>query len=69
MTNDEGMKELIKLLKTNNMQREANDTFEICTYIDSLQQKLAEMKEELSSVQSQLTEMQNNTFTNKLKAQ
>lgn len=69
MTNDEVMKELIKLLKTNNMQREANDTFEICTYIDSLQQKLTEMKEELSNVQIQLTEMQNNTFANKLKAQ
>ena len=69
MANEEVMQELLKLLKANNMQREASDTFEICSYIDSLQQKLSEMKEELSNVQTQLTEMQNNTFANKLKTQ
>lgn len=66
MINDEIMQELIKLLKTNNMQRETNDTFEICTYIDSLQQKLTEMNEELSDVQFQLAKMRNNTFAMKL---
>lgn len=69
MTNEEVMQELLKLLKANNMKREASDTFEICSYIDSLQQKLNEMKVELSNVQNQLMEMQNNTFTNKLKEQ
>lgn len=36
MINDEIMQELITLLRENNMKREANDTFEICNYIDGL---------------------------------
>ena len=40
MINDEIMQELITLLRENNMKREANDTFEICNYIDGLQDKI-----------------------------
>lgn len=69
MINDEIMQELITLLRENNMKREANDTFEICNYIDGLQDKISEMQVELDNMQQQLKQMENDKLVNKLKAQ
>ena len=69
MINDEIMQELITLLRENNMKREANDTFEICNYIDGLQDKISEMQVELDNMQQQLKQMENDKLVNKLKVQ
>lgn len=69
MTQDEIILELIKLLKENQMPKEANHTFEICAYVDSLEKKLNSMTEELTSVKQQLKDMQEDTVLNNLKVQ
>ena len=69
MTQDEIILELIKLLKQNNMPQEANHTFELCTYVDSLEKKLDSMTEELTNVKQQLKDMQEDTVLNNLKVQ
>lgn len=69
MTQDEIILELIKILKQNNMPQEANHTFELCTYVDSLEKKLDSMTEELTNVKQQLKDMQENTVLNNLKDQ
>lgn len=69
MTKDEMIIELMNILKQNNMTKEANDTFELCSYVDSLEKKLDAMTEELVNVKSQLMEMQEDTILNNLKAQ
>lgn len=69
MKKDEMIIELMNLLKQNNMTKEANDTFELCLYVDSLEKKLDAMTEELTNVKSQLKEMQEDTIFNNLKAQ
>lgn len=67
MTNDEVMQELLKILKQNSIKKEASDIFEICNYIDSLQGKIEEMQDEISNLELQLKEMQNDTMLNKLR--
>lgn len=67
LTKDEMIMELMELLKQNNMQKEANDTFEICAYVDSLEKKLDAMTEELANVQKQLTAMKEDTFFNHIR--
>lgn len=69
ITQDEMIIELMNLLKQDNMTKEANDTFELCSYVDSLEKKLDAMTEELTNVKSQLKEMQEDTILNNLKAQ
>lgn len=69
LTQDEIILELIKLLKQNNMPQEANHTFELCAYVDSLEKKLDFMAEELLNVKSQLKDMQEDTVFKNLKAQ
>lgn len=66
---DEMIIELIALLKQNNMPKEANHTFELCAYIDSLEKKLDSMTEEISNVKQQLKDMQEDTVLNNLKEQ
>ena len=51
------------------MPNEANDTFELCAYVDSLEKKLDSMTEELTNVKQQLIDMQEDTVLNNLKAQ
>jgi pantothenate kinase type III len=67
LTNDELIQELLGLLKKNSMKSEANDVFEICSYVDSLEKKLNVMTEELFNVKQQLKDMQDNTILNNLK--
>lgn len=69
MTKDEIIKELMDLLKQNNMSQQSNDVFEICSYVDGLEKKLDSMTEELSQVREQIKEMQEDTILNNLKAQ
>lgn len=69
MTKDEMIIELMNLLKQNNMTKEVNDTFELCSYVDSLEKKLDAMTEELTNVKCQLMEMQEDTILNNLQAQ
>nr|WP_294485156.1 DUF6674 family protein [uncultured Anaerosporobacter sp.] len=66
---DEMIMELLELLKQNSMPQEANHTFELCAYIDSLEKKLDSMTEELTYVKQQLKDMQEDTVLNILKAQ
>ena len=66
---DEMIMELLALLKLNNMPKEANQTFELCAYIDSLEKKLDSMTEELTNVKQQLKNMQEDTVLNNLKTQ
>ena len=52
------MQELITLLRENNMKCETNDTFDICNYIDGLQDKISGMQIELDNMQQQLKQME-----------
>lgn len=66
---DEMIMELLELLKKISMPQEANHTFELCAYIDSLEKKIDSMTEELTYVKQQLKGMQEDTVLNNLKAQ
>lgn len=66
---DEMIMELLELLKQNSMPQEANHTFELCVYIDSLEKKLDAMTEELTNVKQHLKDMQEDTVLNNLKVQ
>ena len=66
---EEMIMELLELLKQNSMPQEANHTFELCAYIDSLEKKLDAMTEELTYVKQHLKDMQEDTVLNNLKAQ
>ncbi len=66
---DEMIMELLELLKQNSMPQEANHTFELCAYIDSLEKKLDAMTEELTNVKKHLKDMQEDTVLNNLKVQ
>ena len=52
LTNEEIIRELLDLLKKNTMKEQANDVFEICTYVDGLEKKIVSMTEELTSMQA-----------------
>ena len=67
MANDEVMQRFLKILKRNSKEKEASDIFGICTYIDSLQGKIEEMQDEISNLELQLKEMQNDKMLNKLR--
>ena len=48
LTNEEVIRELLELLKKNAMKEQANDVFEICSYVDGLEKKIDSMTEELT---------------------
>ena len=58
LTNEEVIRELLDLLKKNAMKEQANDVFEICSYVDGLEKKIDSMTEELTNMQKQIKEMQ-----------
>ena len=39
LTNEEVIRELLELLKKNAMKEQANDVFEICSYVDVLEDR------------------------------
>ena len=67
LTNEEVIRELLELLKKNAMKEQANDVFEICSYVDGLEKKIDSMTEELTNMQNQNKEMQEDTFVNNAK--
>ena len=67
LTNEEVIRELLDLLKKNAMKEQANDVFEICSYVDGLEKKIDSMTEELTNMQNQIKEMQENTLVNNAK--
>ena len=67
LTNEEIIRELLDLLKKNAMKEPANDVFEICSYVDGLEKKIATMTEELTSMQDQIKKMQEDTLINNAK--
>lgn len=69
LTKDEMIAQLMELLRQNNRKREANDAFELCAYIDSLENKLDAMTEEISNMQKQLNDMREDKVLHHLKAQ
>ena len=58
LTNEDVIRELLELLKKNAMKEQANDVFEICSYVDGLEKKIDSMTEELTNMQNQIKEMQ-----------
>ena len=67
LTNEEVIRELLELLKKNTMKEQANDVFEICSYVDGLEKKIDSMTEELTNMQNQIKEMQEDTLVNNAK--
>ena len=67
LTNEEVIRELLELLKQNVMKEQANDVFEICSYVDGLEKKIDSMTEELTNMQNQIKEMQEDTLINNAK--
>jgi len=64
LTNEEVIREILDLLKKNAMKEQANDVFEICSYVDGLEKKIDSMTEELTNMQNQIKEMQEDTLVN-----
>ena len=67
LTNEEVIRELLDLLKKKAMKEQANDVFEICSYVDGLEKKIDSMTEELTNMQNQIKEMQEDTLVNNAK--
>ena len=67
LTNEEVIRELLELLKKNAMKEQANDVFEICSYVDGLEKKIDSMTGELTNMQNQIKEMQEDTLVNNAK--
>ena len=67
LTNEEVVRELLELLKKNAMKEQANDVFEICSYVDGLEKKIDSMTEEITNMQNQIKEMQEDTLINNAK--
>jgi len=67
LTNEEVIRELLELLKKNAMKEQANDVFEICSYVDGLEKKIDSMTEELTNMQNQIKEMQEDMLVNNAK--
>ena len=67
LTNEEVIRELLELLKKNAMKEQANDVFEICSYVDGLEKKIDFMTEELTNMQNQIKEMHEDTLVNNAK--
>ena len=67
LTNEEVIRELLELLKKNAMKEQANDVFEICSYVGGLGKKIDSMTEEVTNMQKQIKEMQEDTLANNAK--
>ena len=67
LTNEEVIREFLELLKKNAMKEQANDVFEICSYVDGLEKKIDSMTEELTNMQNQIKEMHEDTLVNNAK--
>ena len=62
LTNEEVIKELLAMLQQNAMREQANDVFELCSYVDSLEKKIDAMTQELTNMQNEIKEMKEALF-------
>ena len=69
MTKDESIIELLETLTRNQMNHEANEVFELCTYVDGLEKKLDAMSVELSGIRQELKAVRENTIPNHIREQ
>ena len=69
MTKDERIIELLETLTRNQMNHEANEVFELCTYVDGLEKKLDAMSVELSGIRQDLKAVRENTIPNHIREQ
>lgn len=69
MTKDERIIELLETLTRNQMNHEANEVFELCTYVDGLEKKLDAMSVELSGIRQELKAVRENTLPNHIREQ
>lgn len=69
MTKDERIIELLETLTRNQMNHEANEVFELCSYVDGLEKKLDAMSVELSSIRQELKAVRENTIPNHIREQ
>ena len=69
MTKDERIIELLETFTRNQMNHEANDVFELCTYVDGLEKKLDAMSVELSGIRQELKAVRENTIPNHIREQ
>lgn len=69
MTKDERIIELLETLTRNQMNHEANEVFELCTYVDGLEKKLEAMSVELSGIRQELKAVRENTIPNHIREQ
>ena len=69
MTKDERIIELLETLTRNQMHHEANEVFELCTYVDGLEKKLDAMSVELSGIRQELKAVRENTIPNHIREQ
>lgn len=67
LTKDQIIQELLILLKQNQRKEDANNVFEMATYIDGMEKKLDSVLEELTNVKKQLNELQKNGIKVSLK--
>ena len=69
MTKDERIIELLETLTRNQMNHEANEVFELCTYVDGLEKKLDAMSVELSGIRQEVKAVRENTSPNHIREQ
>ena len=69
VTKDERIIELLETLMRNQMNHEANEVFELCTYVDGLEKKLEAMSVELSGIRQELKAVRENTIPNHIREQ
>ena len=58
LTKEKNITELIDLLRKNNMQKAANNIFEMAAYVDVMEKKMDSVLEELGMVKKQLHKME-----------
>ena len=69
MTKDERIIELLETLTRYQMNHEANEVFELCTYVDGLEKKLDAMSVELSGIRQELKAVRENTIPTHIREQ
>ena len=67
LTNEEVIKELLAMLQQNAMREQANDVFELCSYVDSLEKKIDAMTQEITNMQNEIKEMKEDSLESKAK--
>lgn len=67
LTTDEVIRQLMEVLKGNDMKQAANSLYELCAYVDSMTNKVNDMTEEIAGLREDIRTMQEDTLANRLK--